>query len=103
MADAVAWLQENFGATPRNMGGDEATGTKGASRQEISEAVSGAFTPRGSASAGLLNIMMTESDDAVFHAAMQATLMTPRGGASVDDTPMAGAVHKMFKGKLQHV
>ena len=102
MADAVQWLQDNFGATPRGNGGDEATGTK-ATRQEVAEAVSGAFTPRGSASAGLLNIMMTESDDAVFHAAMQATLMTPRGGASVDDTPMAGAVNKMFKGKLQHV
>ena len=50
--------------------------------------------------------MMSESDDAVFHAAMQATLMTPRAPtatASVDDTPMAGAVNKMFKGKLQQV
>ena len=39
-------------------------------------------------------------------AAMQATLFTPRNvtaAGSVDDTPMAGAVNKMFKGRLQHV
>lgn len=57
---------------------------------------------RGSQEAGLLNNV----DDAVFHAAMQATLATPRAPtatASVDDTPMAGAITKMFHGKLQHV
>ena len=50
--------------------------------------------------------MTKKADDAVFHAAMQATLATPRAPtatASVDDTPMAGAVNKMFKGKLQRV
>jgi len=55
----------------------------------------------------LLNITK-EADDAVLAAAMHATLSTPRGPsatASVDPTPMAGAVNKMFKGGkgLQHV
>jgi len=96
MADAVKWLNENFGTTPRGDGGAMAP----------IAVSSGAFTPRGSASAGLLNITK-EADDAVFHAAMQATLSTPRAPtatASVDDTPMAGAVNKMFKSSgLQHV
>jgi len=94
-SDAVAWLQDNFG-TPRAGSSSSAPAGKISSMP---------FTPRTSQAAGLLN-MTKDADDAVFHAALQATLATPRGSgatASVDDTPMAGAVSKMFKGKLQHV
>ena len=93
MSNAVLWLQENFGATPRE-------------HQPLhAGALPVPVTPRGSAAPALLN-MTKKADDAVFHAAMQATLATPRAPtatASVDDTPMAGAVNKMFKGKLQRV
>ena len=65
---------------------------------------SGTFTPRGKADSAT-----SVTDDAVMKAGMKA-LLTPRSSAamkampSVDDTPMAGAVNKMFKGmKLQHV
>jgi hypothetical protein len=95
MVAAVEWLQENFGAA------DGVPVMSAASKTGVAP-----FTPRGSQAAGLLNITQ-KTDDAVFHAAMQATLATPRGTAdvrsSVDDTPMMGAVHKMFKGRLQHV
>tara|TARA_B110000046_G_scaffold149724_1_gene157966 strand:+ start:90 stop:281 length:192 start_codon:yes stop_codon:yes gene_type:complete len=60
------------------------------------------FTPRGKNKASETAAV----DDAVFQAAMQATLLTPRGPtatASVDDTPMAGAVNKWFNKGLQHV
>ena len=90
MADAVAWLQANFGgATPRG----NAPGAAGNINVPI--------TPRGSGAAPDVLKKTSQADDAVFHAAMQATLLTPRAPtatASVDDTPMAGAVNKMFKG-----
>ena len=39
-----------------------------------------------------------------FPVALAATLLAKETAtASVDDTPMAGAVNKMFKGRLQHV
>ena len=93
MAEAVAWLQDTFGAaTPR--AGPGSAGN-----------INVPITPRGSgASSAQLNLTK-RADDAVFHAAMQATLSTPRASATsgVDDSPMAGAVNKMFKGRLQHV
>jgi hypothetical protein len=94
MADAVAWLEDNFGVTPRGKKGTDTT----------TSSSMGPFTPRGSQPMKL-QTMTKETDDAVFHAAMQATLATPRAqvGGSVDDKPMAGAVSKMFKGRLQHV
>jgi len=79
MADAVAWLNENFGgSTPR---GAEA-------------AMAAAVTPRGTASSSAAK----QAADAVLHAAMKATLATPRGTAekAVDDTPMADALSKSF-------
>ena len=62
------------------------------------------ITPRGKQDTNVT----VQLDNAVFKSAMQATLSTPRGpaaSASADaiDTPMAGAVNKMFKGGLQHV
>ena len=95
MADAVEWLQMNFGTPRGSIDSRSGAGSIGVP-----------ITPRGGgATAAQLNLTK-KADDAVFHAAMQATLSTPRaptGTASVDDTPMAGAVNKMFKGKLQHV
>jgi len=99
MADAVLWLQENFGATPRGEGAGQAQSVT--TPTQISTAQ---FTPRGkSCGSGAAS---EAADDAVLRAAMQAALATPRGAAEnvrhLDDTPMVGAVNKMFKG-LQHV
>jgi hypothetical protein len=91
MAEAIAWLQENFGGatTPRGSGEDGfSQGT--------------ALTPRGAQPATLLNIT-EKTDDAVMHAAMQATLATPRTQGSGSEKPMGGAVSKMFNGRLQRV
>jgi hypothetical protein len=101
MADAVAWLEDNFGMTPR--GGASVTTPNTATT--ATPRTFSAFTPRG------INASKEDlaADNAVMRAAMQAALSTPRsaaGGRAVDDTPMVGAVNKMFKGLdsgVQHV
>ena len=94
MADAFAWLQANFGRRRAAADGG------GSAPRRAPPNLSMPFTPRGAAGGGAQ--YAREADDAVFHAAMNATLATPRAPtatASVDDTPMAGAVNKMFKNR----
>ena len=95
MEQAVIWLQDNFGMTPRD-------GSLASAAANLS------ITPRGSRQDTALSGFTVQVDDAVFKAAMQATLSTPRvptATASTDalDTPMSGAVNKMFKGARQVV
>ena len=95
MADAVAWLQDNFGMTPRG-GASSSTSSYTPRGTHLAQ-----FTPRGKAYKD-----EAVADNAVMHAAMQAALSTPRAAeagrrSSVDDTAMHGAVSKMFHGKLQ--
>lgn len=86
MSDAYDWLQIHFGTTPRG------AASSPASRPALP------FTPRGSQTASLTT-KNSQLDDAVLQAASRAILSTPRAAptvASVDSTPMAGAVNKMF-------
>jgi len=104
VAEAAQWLQENFGATPRG-GADTNTDASGrtprtAEMENAYASMAQLFTPRGQ-QAPSLGGLTVKADDAVLAAAMKATLSTPRAPtatASVDDTPMAGAINKMFKG-----
>ena len=101
MANAVLWLQENFSLTPRDAG-SLSTAAASSTTTSAPPVPMTLFTPRGKNKASETAAV----DDAVFQAAMQATLLTPRGPtatASVDDTPMAGAVNKWFNKGLQHV
>ena len=59
------------------------------------------FTPRANQADAKIGFTK-KTDDAALANAMQAALSTPRAPtatASVDDTPMAGAVNKMFSKK----
>ena len=112
VAEATQWLQDSFGITPRGGAGtttnrDEFGRTpRTAEMENAFVSMQQLFTPRGQQPKSLGGLT-AQTDDAVIMNAMKATLSTPRAPtatASVDDTPMAGAVNKMFKkGSLQHV
>lgn len=99
VAEAAQWLQLNFGMTPRGDKDDEGRTPRTADMENQYAAMAQLFTPRaGGASQGFTK----KTDDAALANAMQAALVTPRAPtatASVDDTPMAGAVNKMFSKK----
>ena len=108
LAEATQWLQDNFGLTPRDGSGvalDEHGRTPRTAEMEGAYAnMQQLFTPRAKQPTSLGGLT-AKADDAVMRAASQAILSTPRAPtatASVDATPMAGAVNKMFK-SLQHV
>ena len=93
MAEAAKWLNSSFGATPRDGSGGGANDDD----DWVIVSTTPRMTPRASQPASAQGTNQ-KADDAVFRAAMQATLATPRAGTpTMVDDAMRRVLSKSFE------